>query len=322
MKIYDKPPLPPDKHIELLKQRGLEIFDEDSAKRVLAYTGYYRLSAYMLPYKMRQEGEIQDQFREGMTWNMIYGLYLFDRELRLLVFDVIERLEIALRSQIVTQLSAKYGSHWQDRVDIFKGREEYILKNGRKVTVDVYDILQQHTKEQMRDNRTEAFIQHYRKTYVQPENPPSWMCMEFMYFSHLSRICTGLKYRADVNGIAVYFGLPPQTLCSWLHTLNYVRNICAHHARLWNRDMNIVPERLSFSKKLEWIAHPEKIRRHKIYYVLCMLNYMLQAVDSAPYFVKRLRALSAKYQPTVTFTAMGMPLDWCEEKMWKTSCYV
>jgi abortive infection bacteriophage resistance protein len=69
-----------------------------------------------------------------------------------------------------------------------------------------------------------------------------------MYFNHLSRICTGLKKRADVNDIASYFALPPQTFCSWLHTMNYIRNICAHHARLWNRDMNIVPENCYFPK--------------------------------------------------------------------------
>ncbi len=74
-----------------------------------------------------------------------------------------------------------------------------------------------------------------------------------MYFNHLSQICNNLKQRSDITGIAKWFGLPPETFTSWLHSVNYVRNICAHHARLWNRDMNIVPMKLGFSKTNVWI---------------------------------------------------------------------
>lgn len=194
---------------------------------------------------------------------MVYNLYVFDRKLRLLVFDAIERLEIAIRTQIIYQLSHKYGSHWQDNPDIFTSPTQIILRNGRTVTMDVFDDIQKHIKEQLHNNKAEVFIQHYCTKYGTPENPPSWMSVEIMYFNHLSRICTGLKQRADINGIASYFDLPPKTFCSWLHTINYVRNICAHHARLWNRDLNIVPERLSFSKHLMWISHPETAKRKK-----------------------------------------------------------
>lgn len=68
---------------------------------------YYRLSAYMLPYKQSENGIILDTFRDGITWEMIYNLYVFDRKLRILVFDAIERLEIAIRTQIIYQLSHK-----------------------------------------------------------------------------------------------------------------------------------------------------------------------------------------------------------------------
>lgn len=224
--------------------------DEKRAERLLANISYYRLSAYMLPYKQRKDGSILDAFKGGTTWGMIYNLYVFDRKLRLLVFEAIERLEVTIRTQIIYQLSHKYGSHWQDRLDIFNPPTKITLRDGRKVTVDVYGDIQKHIKEQLHNNKAEVFIQHYRNKYDEPENPPSWMSVEIMYFNHLSRICTGLKQRADINGIISYFALPPGTFCSWLHTINYVRNICAHHARLWNRDLNIISERLSFSKYL------------------------------------------------------------------------
>ena len=134
------------------------------------------------------------------------------------------------------------------------------------------------------------------------------MCVEVMYFNHLSRICNYLKNRSDVVGIASYFHLPPKTFNSWLHTINYVRNICAHHARLWNRDFNIVPEKLDFSKTLVWISNPETAKRGKLYYFLCMLNYILQTINPGTSLTQRLKDLIAEYHPKIS--AMGFPENW------------
>lgn len=318
MEIYTKPPLTFQEQIELLKSRGLLFADESRAKRHLANISYYRMSAYMLPFKeANDEGEILDSFKEGTTWNHVYNLYVFDRKLRLLVFDAIERLEVAIRTQIIYQLSHKYGSHWQDRQDIFDEPKTITLQNGKQIVIDVYSEIQAHIKEQLHNNRAEVFIKHYINKYSQPVNPPSWMSVETMYFNHLSRICMGLKNRADIAGIASYFGLPPRTFCSWLHAVNYVRNICAHHARLWNRDMSIVPEKLGFSKKLQWLKNPNKVRLKKFYYTACMLNYMLQTVNPTSPFKKRLIALLDEYKDVVSLSSMGFPKDWKDEKMWK-----
>lgn len=317
MEQYNKPPLTYKGQVELLKSRGVEFVDEQRAERHLANISYYRLSAYMLPYKKKEGEVIIDKFKEGTTWDMIHQLYVFDRKLRLLVFDAIERLEIAIRTQIVYQLSHKYGSHWQDDSSIFNPPATITLRDGRIVTFDAYGEIQKHIKEQLHNNKAEMFIQHYRNKYNNPVNPPSWMSVEIMYFNHLSRICTGLKKRSDINGIASYFVLPPQTFCSWLHTINYIRNICAHHARLWNRDMNIVPERLLFSKSLVWINNPDTVKRSKIYHFFCMLNYMLQTANPTSSFKQRLIELLDEYKDIISLNAMGFPTDWKDEKMWK-----
>ena len=317
MEQYNKPPLTYKEQVELLKSRGVQFADEQRAVRHLANISYYRMSAYMLPYKKKEGENIIDQFKEGTTWDMIHQLYVFDRKLRLLVFDAIERLEIAIRTQIIYQLSHKYGSHWQDDSNIFNPPAAKTLRDGRTVTFDAYGEIQKHIKEQLHNNKAEVFIQHYRNKYDNPVNPPSWMSVEIMYFYHLSRICTGLKKRADINGIASYFALPPQTLCSWLHTINYIRNICAHHARLWNRDMNIVPEKLLFSKSLVWINNPNTVKRSKVYYFFCMLNYMLQTANPTSPFKQRLIELLEEYRGVVSFSAMGFPDDWKDEKMWE-----
>lgn len=271
----------------------------------------------MLPYKKKEDGIIIDAFKEGTTWDDIYDLYVFDRKLRLLVFDAIERLEVAIRTQIIYQLSHKYGSHWQDNAHIFNPPREVTLRDGRTITIDVYREIQSHIKEQLHSNRAEVFIQHYHNKYGTPENPPSWMSVEIMYFNHLSKICTGLKNRADINGIASYFALPPKTFCSWLHTMNYVRNICAHHSRLWNRDLNIVPEKLSFSKRLVWISNPDTAKRSKTYYFFCMINYMLQVANPTSQFKSKLKELLEEYKNVISLDSMGFPQGWKEEKMWE-----
>ena len=121
MQTYSKPALSFEQQIELLKNRGLGISDEERAKRHLSNVSYYRLSAYMLPYKIMQpNGIVTDYFIKGTIWDDIWNLYKFDRKLRLLVFDAIERIEISLRTQIIYQLSHKYGPHWQNDNNIFK----------------------------------------------------------------------------------------------------------------------------------------------------------------------------------------------------------
>ena len=317
MEVFNKPPLTYEKQVELLLSQGLIVTDRKRAERHLANISYYRLSAYMLPYKKKENGIIIDAFKEGTTWDDIYNLYVFDRKLRLLVFDAIERLEVAIRTQIIYQLCHKYGSHWQDNAHIFNPPREVTLRDGRKITIDVYREIQSHIKEQLHSNRAEVFIQHYHSKYDTPENPPSWMSVEIMYFNHLSKICTGLKNRADINGIASYFALPPKTFCSWLHTMNYVRNICAHHSRLWNRDLNIVPEKLSFSKRLVWISNPDMVKRSKNYYFFCMINNMLQVANPTSQFKTKLKELLEEYKNVISLDSMGFPKGWEEEKMWE-----
>lgn len=120
MKEYTKQPLTYQQQISLLKSRGVHFTDETQAENHLANISYYRLSAYMIPYKEKVGDLIINQFKIDTSWDKIYQLYVFDRKLRLLIFDAIERIEIAVRTQLIYQLSHKYGSHWQDNKQIFK----------------------------------------------------------------------------------------------------------------------------------------------------------------------------------------------------------
>lgn len=313
---FNKPTLTYDEQIKLLKSRGVIFHNEEYAKDKLINISYFRLSAYMLPFRKKQGEEFIDEFKEGTKWEDIYNLYIFDRKLRLLVFDAIERIEVSIRTQIVYHLGLKYGSHWQDDETIFKPAIQRTLKNGQVKSFYAFQEIQEHIQSKLNDNQAEHYIKSYKANYSEPANPPSWMCIEVMYFNHLSKICSSLKYRADITAIAKHFSLPPSTFNSWLHTINYVRNICAHHSRLWNREFHIIPEKLSFSKDKVWISNSNNIQRTKLYHFLCMLNYLLQTINPSTTFNLKLKTLLKQY-PNASIYAMGFPKDWENERIWK-----
>ncbi len=315
MKNYTKEPLTIPEQIVLLESRGLVIKEKSRVERLLSNISYYRLSAYMLPFKPDKHKN-DECFSKGTTWEDVYDLYVFDRKLRLLIFDAIERIEISIRAQLINQLSLKYGSHWYDNPFIFTEQQKKDWKTGKSKTISVYNDIQQHIKDQLEQSKSEMFIVHYKNNYNNPPNPPAWMALEIMYFNQLSMICESLKHKNDRTGISYFYNLPDGVFCSWLHSINYVRNLCAHHARLWNRGMSIVPAKLGFSKKLKWISNPETVQRSKLYYIICVIEYFLQTVNPTSHFKKRLHDLLNDY-PNVDCRYMGFPNDWKIEDLWK-----
>ena len=304
---YSKPPKTFAEQVSILESRGMAVADRRFAEELLQETGYYRLSAYMLPFKQRNANdEIIDLFQPGTTIEKVHNLYQFDNDLRLLVFSAIECIEVSLRSQIVYQLSHKYGSHWQDNPSVF---------SHKLPRVDIFNELQSHIADQMARS-TEVFINHYKSKYITPANPPSWMIIETTYFRHLSLICANLAKRADLVDIALYYDLPPAEFCSWLHGINSVRNVCAHHGRLWNRDIGTAPRVLRFSKNRKWLANPGAEHTDRLYYTLCTINYFLQTLKLADDFVCNVQNLLSQY-PDIPLAPMGFTNDWRNETIWK-----
>lgn len=318
MQTYKKPALSYGQQIALLRTRGLIISDEERAQRHLSNVSYYRLSAYMLPFKVRQpDGTVTDCFIEGTTWDDVWNLYKFDRKLRLLVFDAIERIEIALRAQIIYQLSHKYGPHWQDNSQLFK-----TTTNPKTSKIySVYNDIQAHITDQLNANRKVRFIEHYLQKYNNPLTPPSWMSVELLYFSELSKICQGLNTKQDVKDIAAYFGVHNEEIfCSWLHSINYVRNICAHHGRLWNCPLAVRPIIYKKPKSgLIWLPEEElrTIKNSKLYYFLCTILYLLQTVNPQTKFKRHFMKLLKEEYPHVDPHFMGFPSNWEKHPFWK-----
>lgn len=266
---------------------------------------------------------VKDKFNTHTTFEHLLDLYLFDRELRLLVFDAIERIEIAIRAQMIYSLAHTYSdSHWQDNISLFKP----IFTNPRNGFVtDIFSDTQKIIKKHIDAKHPEVFIKHYKSTYNAQSNPPSWMSLELLTIGELSRLYTALKVNSDRQNIADFFGLHHTVFTSWLHTIVYVRNMCAHHSRLWNREFAIKPDIL-LKPKHSWIQAAFNSNNHRSFYFLSILKYLLISANPSNHLKQKLVSLMNKY-PNTPIQYMGIPttdgvsslIDWKEESLWKTN---
>lgn len=310
---YTKPPLSFNSQLNQLIARGLVVNNKSKAISYLSSISYYRLSAYFLPYQ-----KTKDTFNSNTSFAQIIQTYMFDKELRLLIFDCIERLEIAIRTQFIYNMALHYkDSHWQDDKSLFIN--PFYNKVGN--LIDPYSDLQSIISKAKTTRRPEVFIKHYLDTYNSPSNPPSWMCLELLTIGELSHIYRGLKNNADKKRIASFFDVHHKVFTSWLHTLTYVRNLCAHHSRLWNRDLAIEPNRL-LKPVGNWIGL-EFQNNKRVFYFLSLVKYMLDRANPNNTLTKRIDNLLKKY-PTVPVQFLGIPsdgngkmLNWRNEPLWK-----
>lgn len=188
---YRKPPLPFADQIRLLQNRGLNIPDLQKAEHYLSHISYYRLRAYTYPFQ--DNTDPNHPFLPNVEFEQILDLYRFDRKLRIIIFDAIERIEIAFRTQIIYHFSLRHGAHFFQDGRLFHNQVNF--RNDLK-TLD---------KEIKRS--TETFIKHYRRKYTQPKRPAAWMSLEVTSMGLLSKIFENLAISPEKNKLPLILGL-------------------------------------------------------------------------------------------------------------------
>ncbi|HTM67181.1 MAG TPA: Abi family protein [Flavipsychrobacter sp.] len=282
--------------IQQLSDRGLIISNEYRCSHLLETISYYRLSGYWYPLLADKVNHV---FKEGATFGTAFKLYCFDRELRRLVVSELEKIEVAVRAKLVYVLSHQYGCFWFRYPQYFKNPVHH-AKTISKIG-DEYS------------RSDEEFINSFRKKYSDPL-PPSWMTMEITSFGTLSMLYKNLKPGKEKRRVANFFGVSDTVLESWLHSIVYLRNVCAHHSRLWNRAMSIRPH-FPLTPRKVWLLNTD-IKNNRTYFMLCMLRYLLQTVNPNTNFTYKLKALFEKY-PNVDLRAMDFPKNWEQEPLWQ-----
>jgi abortive infection bacteriophage resistance protein len=293
---FTKPATTYQQQLEMLKQRGMVINDDDTAKFYLQHLNYYRLGAYWLPF---EANHATHQFKSGTHFNDVLNLYIFDRELRLLVLDAIERIEVSVRSQWAYQLAHQHSPHAHLDATLFDSK--FWQGNRDKLSEEV-------------KRSDETFIKHHLATYDEPL-PPIWAVCEVMTLGLLSRWYNSLKPIATRRAIADVYGLDERVLQSWLHHLSLVRNICAHHSRLWNREFTIIPN-LPKSKP-KHLTTEFVTGSRKLYNTLVILLYCMDIIARHHHWRIRLKELIDKNP--IFLVDMDFPTNWKSRNIWQES---
>lgn len=292
---FHKPARTHEEQLLLLRQRGLCVRNPQRALHYLRHLNYYRLTAYWLPFCKKQ---LPLQFKNGVDFSDIVGLYVFDREFRLLLLDAIERIEVSLRTAWAYYMAHHYGPHSHLDEGLAK-RAAWHDKNLKSLKKEI-------------SRSDEIFIEHYHKNYCYPEIPPVWAVCEVMSLGLLSRWFNQLP-PSDLGRIAAEYGMDQGVMRSFLQHLTYIRNVCAHHGRLWNRRLTVtmkVPD-----KKPAITANVvNKNTPRNIYNTLVMLAYLMDIVSPKHTWQQRLGKLLAEH--SIDTQRMGFPDDWQTQPFW------
>ena len=286
---YSKPPLSYEDQLALIISRGLDCSDRKRALEWLKRIGYYRLSAYFIPFRVVGT----DHFQNGTTFAHIVDLYKFDCNLRLLTLQALDRIEVAVRAIVTYRLGHDLGAFGYADAANFNPKYDHA------------GLMNTLYKEEAKS--TELFVHHYRTKYVSERVLPVWMATELLTFGALSKMYgnlrTGLRKK-----IAHAFGQQEPVFASWLHSLAAIRNVCAHHSRLWNRELAVKP-----TLPAAWKANG--IGNSRYYAIALVMQSLLTEISPNSRWKERLKAHFNTY-PWVDLKAMHFPPDWQNQAPW------
>lgn len=293
---FSKTSLSFEQQLERLIERGLQVENKDSAIAYLSHINYYRLGTYWWSFI---EDHDTHRFKPNTSFEQILNLYVFDRELRLLLIDAIERIEVSLRTQWAFHLTQHYGSHAHLNNDVFNSKS----LNHDKFITNLNEELGRTS-----DRNVKAQADKY-----DDKTPATWIVCEVMSFGWLSRCYDGIKRRSIRMNIADTYGLKEVVLTSFLHHITTVRNICAHHARLWNRDFTI-SMKFPNNGTEQLLTSFNKDRPKELYNTLVMTAYLMDVISPNHHWKQRLNDLITLHNIDVNH--MGFPQDWQKLPMW------
>jgi abortive infection bacteriophage resistance protein len=263
--------------LDLLKKKGLVISNPDRVIHYLRFIAYFRLAGYFQPFLLPS-----GRFKENTSFDQVLHRYIFDRQLRLLVMDAVERIEVAIRTTISSTLIEQHGEHWYKDANLFVQKYDHqVLIKIIKKAVPFNNSLSQ----------------------------PIWIIVEELPVGVWSIIFKHLKSRDTQKKISNNYGLHYSVMESWLHSFAFLRNLCAHHSRLWNRTFTIQPKVPAIYKKQFGVASSFCAQA-------AVLNLFLSVIADGSSWQRRLRDL-IQNNKEIPISAMGFSADWDADLFWR-----
>lgn len=298
--MANKPPQTIQQQIALLKSRGMLFRNEANAPHFLSNISYYRLKGYW--WEMQQD-KVNHTFLPQSYFEDAIDLYNFDRHLRLLIFDAVERIEVALRTKLIYHLSVSHGALWYLNHSIFSDGISQMSIAG-------------HISQEISRSK-EQFILEHKKNH-KADIPESWKALEVTSLGTLSKLYKNLEHQLpEKSRIAAEFGFFSHAeFSSVLEAITVIRNVVAHHSRLWN---NNVITKYSWPKKfivdpLSYV--PTESHKAKLYPLLTLILYILEQVNPGHSIKTQFFDLIKSY-PVVPIYKMGFPTNWNQQNIWK-----
>lgn len=319
---YTKPWTSYEQQLQQLITRRMGVTDEAKALEYLERIGYYRLSGYW--YDMREwtpaangsgQRTVLESFKPDTRFKDVTALYVFDKRLRMLALDALERIEIALRVDISHRLGQKNPFAYLDPSHFHENFAIRINPQTRRTAHQAW----LEAQDKLIGRSREKFIEHYHAKYSHPL--PIWVACEVWDFGCMSRLFSGLP-TGDQDEIAQGYGVPSgRVFSSWLRSLNFLRNVSAHHGRLWNRnvvDQPKLPRRGSLPAFDAFQQRPQLIARP--FLLLCICQHLMQAINPSSTWGGRLRDHLKTGFPDlghvgITLHGMGIDEGW-EARAW------
>lgn len=297
-----------DEQVRILSNRGMEFKDEELAKSYLQRISYFRLKYYWID----MIDEEVDDFKKDSSFEAVIERYEFDRELRQILFKAIEMLEIGLRTKIITSISIAIGSGlWYLNKDLFENKdyhEDFVLdlkyEFGRSTEPFARDYIRDHND--------------WNEESLEGDNPDAWMILETATFGTLSKMYKNLKAQSPLQAnIANSFGLySTRDFSSWLESISVLRNIIAHHSRLWYRIFSKKPVNVRKHRDKWFVQSMTDSQRKRAFGVISCLLYLCNAIVPDNTIKEEIKTLFDKY-PNVPVYMLGFTRNWKDSPLWK-----
>lgn len=308
-----KTPTTIDEQVLQLQERGMVIGDCADLKTWLRTVGYYKLSGYWWIYEDQypKSSPRTHKFKDDTSWNRVKHTYIFDQKFRRLISTGIEKIEIAVKASWAQHLATHYGtSHPHEDPSIF--RKDVCERSKIKGQPTAFDLLVSAYKKSK-----EPFAVHYKEKYPTINTPPIWVSSLLITLGELLNWISGIKSRSDKKAIFSNFPFDYKPMQSVLGNLRWVRNVCAHNGRLWNKRTPFVFTPIKSMNSVLIRSDSDKNELDsKIYNTIMAMAEILKAIDpDYPflYFIKELIIHSKYINPAL----MGFPNTWEQLPYWK-----
>jgi abortive infection bacteriophage resistance protein len=295
---------------QMLLDKGMLYEDEPSFKRQLSQIGYFRLKNYMRPFEVVDKHG-NHTYQNDTYFETIIDNYKFDCYLRVILFEAISYIEIAIKSLMNYSMTKAGGAHWYLDPDSYLDQFNTILDENYKSR---YDIFLKKLSDDCNKN-PEQIVRKYREVYTDPELPPSWMIMEIISFGTACELFKNIKSKTAKSEIALPFKINYKFLDTWLDCLNHLRNKCAHNQNLIGRHFKYSPH-IPLKTSNRFLEEYKIIDTKGLYAGLCIIQNILLKLEIECQFKETIIDL-INVNPQINLTKLGFTPNWKDEVIWK-----